>query len=125
MEFLRKTVKVGNSSGVILPRKLLGSEVRVIVVKRPVNIKREVMKLIDSYLADILGIYITNDSPIEVLAISTSIKELINDEKIKINIVPLSVIKRDIKNLKLKEKIMKAKVILNKHLLFELRKQTS
>ena len=69
MEFLRKTVKVGNSSGVILPRKLLGSEVRVIVVKRPVNIKR------------------------------------------------------DIKNLKLKEKIMKAKVILNKSLLYDLKNQ--
>ena len=41
MEFLRKAVKVGNSSGVILPKKLLGSEVKVIVVNSPINIKKE------------------------------------------------------------------------------------
>ena len=124
MEFLRKAVKVGNSSGVILPKKLLGSEVKVIVVNSPINIKKEALKVLDNCLEDLLGIYIINESPIEVLAISSTTKELINDEKIKISIVPLSIIKKDIKiQNKLKEKIMKAKVILNKYLLFELRKE--
>jgi len=114
MELIRKTVRFGNSAGVILPKKLLGSEVRVIVVKRPLNIKKEVMKLLDNYLADIIGIYITNENPLEVLAVSSKIKDIINSEIMKLSIVPLSVIKRDLKTQnKLKEKIMKAKTILN------------
>jgi antitoxin component of MazEF toxin-antitoxin module len=114
MDFVRKTVRVGNSAGVILPKRLLGSEVKITVVKRPINIKKEVMKLLDNYLADLIGIYITNENPLEVLAVSSKIKEIINNERIKLSIVPLSVIKRDIKTQsKLREKMMKAKTILN------------
>ena len=114
MEFLRKTIRVGNSAGVILPKRILGSEVKIIVVKRPIDIKKEVLKLLDNYFHDLIGIYITNENPLEVLAVSSKIKEIINSEVMKLSIVPLSVIKRDIKTQnKLKEKIMKAKTILN------------
>jgi antitoxin component of MazEF toxin-antitoxin module len=124
MEFLRKTVKIGNSSGVILPKSLLGSEVKVTVVKRPVNIKKQVLKLLNDMLEDLRGIYLVNEKPIEVLAVSYKTKELLDNEKIKISIVPFVVIKRDIKiKPKLREKLMKAKTILNRHLLLELQKQ--
>src|SRR3989338_2906923 len=106
MELIRKTIKVGNSAGVLLPKKLLGSEVKIIVVKRPVNIRKLVFKLLDQnlehHLEDVRGIYIMSktekpiEKPIEVLVISSGINETIDDEKIKINIVPFSIIKRDI-----------------------------
>ena len=124
MEFIRKTVRVGNSAGVILPKRLLGSEVKITVVKRAINIKKEVMKLVDDYLPDLRGIFLTNDNPLEVIAISNTTKQLIGNERIKLSIVPLSIIKRDIKiKQELKNKIMKAKPILNKALLFELKKE--
>lgn len=123
MELIRKTVKVGNSAGVILPKILLGSEVKITVVKRPLDIKREALKLLDSYFPDLMGIYIINENPIEVLAVSCITKELINNEKIKLSIVPLSIIKKDIVKPALREKLSKAKVILNRSLLAELRKE--
>jgi len=64
------------------------------------------------------------EKPIEVLVISSGINETIDDEKIKINIVPFSIIKRDIKTKPvLRAKLANAKTILNKGLLIELKKE--
>lgn len=124
MEFIRKTVRVGNSSGVILPKRLLGSEVKIIVVNNPINIKKEALKLLDTHLSDILGIYIINKKPAEVLAITTSIREIIGRGNVKVILVPLSIIKKDLKiNQQLKQKIITAEPILNKALLSELKKE--
>jgi len=124
MEFLRKTVRVGNSAGVVLPKKLLGSEVKITVVNMPVNIKKEALRLIDDCLENVLGVYITNKKPIEVLVISDDIKKVIKEEKIKIIIVPLFQIKKDIKtNFVLRNKLEKAGVILNKNLLSKIQKE--
>ena len=124
MEFLKKTRKVGNSSGVLLPRELLGSEVKIIVVNRPVNIKKESIRLLEKYFKNILGIYIINKKPAEVLAISTNLKEKIEDEGIKISIVPFSIIKQDIKTKQvLRDKLGNAGTILNHSLLVDLKKE--
>ena len=124
MEFLRKTVRVGNSAGVILPKKLLGSEVKITVVNMPINIKKETLRMIEDCLEDVLGIYVINKRPAEVLAISDDIKKVIQEEKIKIIIVPLSQIKKDIKtNFVLRNKLEKAGTILNKNLLSKLQKE--
>ena len=124
MEFLRKTVRVGNSAGVILPKKLLGSEVKITVVNMPINIKKETLRMIEDCLEDVLGIYVINKRPAEVLAISDDIKKVIQEEKIKIIIVPLSQIKKDIKtNFVLRNKLEKAEAILNKNLLSKLQKE--
>ncbi|MBI2124470.1 hypothetical protein HYT92_01635 [Candidatus Pacearchaeota archaeon] len=124
MEFLRKTVRVGNSAGVVLPRKLLGSEVKITVVNMPINIKKEVLRLIDDCLENVLGIYITNKKPIEVLVISDDIKKVVEEEKIKVIIVPLSQIKKDMKtNFVLRSKLEKAGAILNKSLLSKIQKE--
>lgn len=106
-----------------MPKKLLGSEVKITVVKRPINIKKETMKLLDNYLHDLLGVYIINDKPIELLAISLTEKEILSNEKIKISLVPLTMIKKDLAKQALKDKLIKAKVILNRSLLHELRKE--
>ncbi len=124
MEFLKKAIKVGNSAGVLLPKKLLGSEVKITVINRPINIRKEVIKLLEQYFIDLIGIYILNKKPIEVLAISTNLRKIIMNGKLKISIIPISVIKRDIKTKpKLKAKLIRAESILNKSLLFELKKQ--
>jgi hypothetical protein len=125
MEFLRKTRKVGNSAGVILPKSILGSEVKIIVVKRPLNLKKEAIKLLGPFFRDLAGIYIIQENPVEILAISSAIRKVIEsgNSKIKISIVPLSMIKRDLKiSSVLREKLVRAKTILNRSLLAELRR---
>ena len=123
--FIKKTIKVGNSAGVLLPRRLLGSKVKVTILNRPLNVKKDVMKILDDYLEDILGVYILNISKnmVEILAISIDLNEIIHEGKYKVNIVPLDLIKRDVKiNPRVRMKLNEAKIILNKALLFELRK---
>lgn len=114
-------MKVGNSAGVIIPKKLLGCEVKITVINQPLNLKKEVLKLLDSELDEIQGIYVTSKNPIEVLAISHNMRKMLEEEKIKINIVPLAIVKKDIA--KIKEKLSKAEVILNKELLRRLLKE--
>ena len=125
MEFLRKAIKLGNSAGVILPKKLLGAEVRVIVISRPLNIKKEALKILDKDLHSILGIYILNKKPAEVLAITSGIRKVI-EASIKISLVPLDTIKKDLRaNLQLRKKLEEAEVILNKSLLLSLKSRQS
>jgi len=122
MDFIRKAVKLGNSAGVILPKKLLGADVKVIVISRPINIRKVILKILSPYFKDISGIYILNKKPLEVLAITSDIKEIIEEGKVKISLVPLQVIKKDISNPLLRQKILNSEVILNKTLLSELRR---
>ena len=122
MEFIKKAIKLGNSAGVVLPKKLLGSEVKITVINSPANVKKEALKLVDSYLEDLIGIYITNKSPIEVLAVSYETKKVIKKNNIRVLIVPLETIKKDLKgNSELRKKIESCEIILNKFLLKELK----
>jgi len=124
MEFIKKTIKVGNSAGVLLPKKLLGSEVKIIVINRPINIKKFVFRFLSEFLQDISGVYITNKKPLEILAISSSTKKIIEEDKIKISIVPLQMIKKDLKtNQILRQKLSQSETILNNSLLIELKKE--
>ena len=124
MKFIRKTIKVGNSAGVLLPKKLLGSEVKVIVVNRPKNIKRDVLKAIEKDLGDVIGICLTEKKPVEVFVISTTLRKKLVKEDMKIIFVPISVLKRDLKtNDNLRDKISKAEAIMNSNLLDELKQE--
>ncbi|MFH1501056.1 MAG: DUF2080 family transposase-associated protein [archaeon] len=125
MELIKKTIKVGNSAGVILPKSLLGSEVKITVVKRPLNIKKDTLRMLDPFLEDLLGIYLIeqDEKKVEVLAVSFSTQKNILTETYKINIVPIENLKSSLKNKPLiKQRIKKARVILNRSLLNDLRK---
>jgi len=124
MSIIKRAIKLGNSAGVILPKKLLGCDVKITVVKKPLNIKKEVLSLLNENLPEILGIYITNKKPMEILAISTNLRDTIIKPKIKINVVPIKIIKKDIKlKPNLRKKLLKAETILNRLLILELRKE--
>lgn len=123
--FYRRAIKVGNSAGVLLPKRLLGAEVRVIVLNNPENIKKNIMKLLENYLEEIRGIYIlsSENKSIEILAISMSLSKSFEKGNYKINIIPLQSIKKLIKEKKiLADKLFKSKSVLNKWLLVELKK---
>lgn len=121
MKFIRKAIKVGNSAGVLLPKKLLGSEVKIIVVKRLRDIKKEVFNAIGNDLQDVLGIYVTSKNPAEVIVISFGLKKILERKDLKIIFVPLNIVKKDIKTSpNLKAKLTNAEAIMNRHLLNEL-----
>ena len=124
MALIRKTRKVGNSAGVLLPKSLLGSEVKIVVVKRPVDIKKEALRALHNHLEEIQGIYILNLEPGEILAVSTTTKAIITKPKLKITLIPLDIVRQDMKTKKeIIEKLKKAKPILNKALLSRLKKE--
>ena len=124
MEFIRKAVKLGNSAGVILPRRLLGAEVKITVVARPVNIKRETLNLISEYLSDVIGIFVINRTPLEVLVVSGTTKRVYETPRIKVIVIPISTIKKDMKtNFILRQRLEKAMPVLNKSLLATLKQE--
>lgn len=124
MEFIKKAIKVGNSAGVLLPKKLLGADVKVIVISRPFNLKKVVLKLLSSNLSDIIGIYVTSKKPLEVIAVSSSLKSNLSHEKLSLSIIPLQTLRKDMQSdSNLKDKILNAEIILNKSLLDSLKQE--
>jgi putative transposon-encoded protein len=124
--FTKKTVKVGNSSGVLLPKKLLGAEVRVIVLKTKGNLKREILRLIEPITERVLGAYVlsSSESFSDVLVISDSIRKTISKEKYKVEIVPYGLIKKSVLlNKPVAEKLKNSRVLINRFLLSQIFKK--
>jgi len=123
--FYRRTIRVGNSSGVLLPKYLLGAEVKVLILNPPLNIRKDILNLAGDFLDSVIGIYVINvqKRKVEVLVISTNISRSIESGNYHLDIVPINALKKSIREkLSVREKIAKAKPILNKALLFELKK---
>jgi len=121
-EFMRTAKKLGNSAGVLIPKKFLGSEVKVTIISRPINVKKEILKLIEDDLGDVLGIYLVSKKPLECFVITSHIKKTI-EGNIKISLVPLALIKKDVKiNLNLRKKLLEAEAVMNKSLLIDFKK---
>jgi|SRR3989344_6433572 len=123
--FYRRAIKVGNSAGVLLPKSLFGAEVKVTLIHPPRNIKKDTTNLLSPILEHIVGIYFIEEkeNKVEILAISTKLNKHLERGHYSIDIVPLEHLKKSIKqNPEVKEKIKKAKTILNAILLAELKK---
>ena len=59
MELVRKIVRVGNSSGVVLPIEWLNGTAKVELIRKPLNIKKDILEIIDTFLKNVLGVYLT------------------------------------------------------------------
>ena len=131
MEISRNVSKWGNSAGVLLPKEWLGKEVNIILIDRTSEIKKEVFDILDSYLEDIIGIYLVGsyarnepekDSDIDIIAISQKTKKEIISGKYSISISPIKSMKKTLEKspLMIYPRLIEAKAILNKSLLEEL-----
>ena len=123
--FYRRAIPFGNSAGVLLPKSLLGADMRVTLVRPPKNIKKDTTNLLSPNLEHILGIYIINDQEkkVEILAISTDINRHMEKGHYSIDIVPLPLLNKSIKeNPEIKENLKKAKVVINTQLLTQIKK---
>ncbi len=124
--FYRRATRVGNSSGVLLPKSLLGSEVKVLVINPPINIKKDILNLIGDILDSVIGIYIIDveKRKVEVLIVTNSILKKIETNNYHLDLIPIQVLKKSLKEKsETKDKIKKAKAIMNNSLLIELKKQ--
>lgn len=111
---IKRTVKAGNSSAVILPRAWLNQEVRVELVKKtPDIILADTLKIIKDYieLKDIIGIYLVGSyargeedetSDIDILAITNNIDR----EMIKVSNYNLLLVSSELLNQKLKQDLL-------------------
>ena len=54
---LREVRKWGNSAGILVPRKWVGKQVKVILIDRTKEIKKEALSILEPYLHEIIGIY--------------------------------------------------------------------
>ncbi|MBU3907324.1 MAG: DUF2080 family transposase-associated protein [Nanoarchaeota archaeon] len=132
MELTKNVIGWGNSAGVLLPREWKGNEVKVILVDRTSQIKKEVFDILDKYLEDVIGVYLVGsyarkeeekDSDIDIIAISHQTNKSIHSGKYHITISPLESIEKALKAdaILIYPRIIEAKTILNQQLLRELR----
>ncbi len=131
MEMTRNVSKWGNSAGVLLPREMLGSQVKIIQVERKLNIKEEIIRILNPYLDEIIGIYLTgsyardeqnSDSDVDVIVISKSLRKEIIFGKYHIIISTLDTIKHSLTKtpILVLPRLKEAKTIINSSLLSEL-----
>jgi len=132
MEIIRKIVKVGNGAGVILPREWRGGEAKVELLRKPIDIERDIFGLLKDYLPRLVGVYLFGShargegdefSDVDVLAVSSEESKKIVDGKYNILIVPLKKLKELIKQevLPFYSMIQEAKPLINQEVLSELK----
>lgn len=131
MELVKKIVKVGNSSGVLLPREWYGGEARIELVKKPLDTENDILKILKPHLKDILGIYLagsyargeqTPHSDVDVLVITSNTNRKISRGAYSVILVSLENAKKSISGrvLPLYPMMIESRVIMNAQLLREL-----
>jgi len=131
-ELVKPVIKVGNSAGVLLPREWLNGKAKIELIEKPLNIKKDVLEILDPYLEDIIGIYLvgsyarneqTKKSDVDILAISEETGRTIISGKYEITIVPFDAILDTLRDYpeRIYPKIIDAKAFLNKNLLEKLK----
>ena len=123
-ELIKPIVRVGNSAGVILPREWLNGKVRVELVERPLDIKQDILEILEDYLEEVIGIYIvgsyargeqTKDSDVDVLVITNKKRKIICMGKYNIIMTTKEVVEEEMKNniLPLLPMIKEARAVMN------------
>ncbi len=132
-ELIRPVVKVGNSAGIILPKKWLNSKAKVVLIPEKISdISYNIIKILNenNLLKDVLGIYLSGsyargeqrwDSDIDVLVISSNINKQIKKDDYDILIISEKNLKDALENqvLPILPMLKESKVILNENLIKE------
>ncbi len=132
-QLVRKIVKVGNSAGVVLPREWLNGTARVELVRKPLNIKKDVLEILEPYLEDVVGVYLTGSyareeetekSDVDVLVITNKIGKTIEEGKYSIGLVPKASVERALENnaMMILPRVKEAKALINKELIEKYKK---
>lgn len=131
-ELIKPIVKMGNSACVLLPKAWIDGKARIELIEKPINIKQDLFEILSPYLEDVIGIYLTgsyargeqtDESDVDVIVITDSIKKEISGKKYNISIYTLDSIKKTLKNnpLMIYPRLVEGKALLNKSLLEQLK----
>ena len=131
MDKILNVVRWGNSAGVLLPKEWVGKQVKIIFIDRTLEIKKEILDILDLYLDDIIGIYLVGiyarneqqaDSDVDVIVISKNTRKHITSGKYNIDIYTIASIRKTIKKnpIMILPSLLEAVPIINKSLLDEL-----
>jgi predicted nucleotidyltransferase len=135
MEITRNVSKWGNGAGILLPKEWIGNQVRIILVNRTLEIKKEVFSILEPYMDEIAGIYLvgsyargeeTETSDIDVLVIANTLKKEIISGKYHISIISIASLKKTLEGRYpelILPRLAEAKVLLNKNLIEELKQK--
>lgn len=132
-QLIKPIVRIGNSAGVILPKNWINGEARVELIEKPMDIKKDLLELLDSYLEDIEGIYLvgsyargeqTKESDIDVLVITNKTSKQIKKNKYDLILIPKekieSLLKKNI--IPILPMLKESKPIINSSLIKEYQK---
>jgi len=127
-ELIKRTIKVGNSAGVLLPKEFLNTEVKIVL--QPLNIEKDVLNILmeEKMLKNVLGCYLTGsyarkeqtiESDIDILVITDNIDKRITKGKYDILCVSMEELKRELNEniLPLLPMIKESSAIINEDLI--------
>src|SRR3989344_8018928 len=95
-ELIKPIVRVGNSAGVLLPKNWINGKARIELIEKPIDIKKDVLEILDPYLQNIEGIYLigsyareeqTKKSDVDILVITNKINKKIKKGKYEIILI--------------------------------------
>ncbi len=129
-ELIREIVPVGNSAGVILPKGWLNGKAKIILLEEPLDLKKDILNIVDEYLEDVLGIYLVGsyargepakESDIDVLAVTGKTGKRIKKGKYDIIMISKKNLENELNNnaIPLLPMLKEAKPLLNRQLIEE------
>lgn len=127
---VKNTIRVGNSAGVLLPKKYLNSRVKIIV--EPLNVEKDILNILaeKNLLKEVLGVYLvgsyarkeeTFESDVDILVITQNTGKTIKEGKYDILCISKEEFERNLVEniLPILPMIKEAKAIINENLLKE------
>src|SRR3989304_441232 len=134
IEIIKPIIRVGNSAGVLVPKEWINGSARVELIVKPLNIRKDILEILNPYLEDIIGIYLIGSyargeqiekSDVDVLVITQKISKRIKKEKYDILLITKNEINYTLKNnaLPLMPMLMEAKAIINEEYLKSIKNQ--
>lgn len=131
---IKSVIRVGNSSGVLVPKEWMNGSAKVELIVKPINIKKDILEILSPHLEDIIGIYLTGsyargeqtkESDIDVLVVTNNLSKRIKINRYEILLIPKKEIDIALKNnaLPLIPMLMEAKVIINEDYLKSIENQ--
>ncbi len=107
MELIKKITKAGNSSNILLPKEWLGGTARVELIEKPINIKEDILRILNPYLNKVIGIYLTGsyargeetkESDVDILVITTNLDKKVKEGRYEVILISRKNLDRSIKN---------------------------
>jgi len=134
IEVVKPIIKVGNSAGVLVPKEWINGSARVELITKPLDIKRDILEILNLYLEDIIGVYLvgsyardeqTDKSDVDVLVITGGLSNRIKKGRYDMLLIKKEEIDNALENeaIPLIPMIMEAKPVIGKKLIEDYKKE--